>query len=358
MKIGILTFHRAHNYGAVLQCYALQETLKRMGHDVQVIDYLQPWIEDFYNLFGWNMLKRNSKSLPMLLRYLKGSLKKWILAPDKARNFRDFRDRFLDLSLPCTEGVPQNYDCYIIGSDQLWSLHCLGGEADRMYTGAFERPKGSRLVGYAVSADVNSVLASRELLCEDLPRFDALSMREREVAEVVSQLTGCACDVCLDPTLLTDASLWNPLMTEVGNEEYVLMYEVRWNPQTKGRLRAKAEELAASVGPHCKVIDLTRVDRPVTEFVSLFRNASHVVTTSFHGIVFSIIFGVPFYAFPLWGGYDLRYTGLLKDLGAEDRLVDFDAAMVPSSMDFAPIRKRLSERQAASLAFLEKSLRE
>lgn len=356
MKIGILTFHRAHNYGAVLQCYALQETLKRMGHDVQVIDYLQPWIEDFYDLFGWNMLKRNSRSASMLFRYLKGSLKKWIFAPEKARNFRAFRDGFLNLSLPCRDVMPQDYDCYIIGSDQLWSLHCLGGEQDRIYLGDFLRPEGSRLVGYAISADMKSVLASEDILRENVSRFDALSMREREVAEAVSEITGCRCDVCLDPTLLTDASLWNPLLAEVGKEEYVLMYEVRWNPQTKGKLRKKAEELAVAIGPHCKVIDLTRVNRPVTEFVSLFRNASHVVTTSFHGIVFSIIFGVPFYAFPLWGGYDIRYIELLKSLGAEDRLVDFDAEMVPLQMDFAPIKERLAFRQAESLAFLEKSL--
>ena len=61
---------------------------------------------------------------------------------------------------------------------------------------------------------------------------------------MVAQITGCPCDVCLDPTLMTDASLWNPLLTAVEKEEYVLMYEVRWNPQTKGLLRKKAEELA------------------------------------------------------------------------------------------------------------------
>lgn len=356
MKIGILTFHRAHNYGAVLQCYALQEILKRMGHDVQVIDYLQPWIEDFYHLFGWNMIRRNSGSISSLLDYLKGSLKKWLLAPGKARDFRTFRDNFLNLSLPCRDVMPQNYDCYIIGSDQLWSLHCLGGEPDRIYMGDFQRPQGSRLVGYAISADMKSVMASENMLKANVPRFDALSMREKEVAEVVAEITGCRCDVCLDPTLLTDASLWNPLLTEVEKEEYVLMYEVRWNPQTKGKLRKKAEELAAAIGPHCKVIDLTRMNRPVTEFVSLFRNASHVVTTSFHGIVFSIIFGVPFYALPLWGGYDLRYIELLKSLGAEDRLVGFDTRMVPKPMDFAPLKERLAVRQEESMSFIQKAL--
>ena len=356
MRIGILTFHRAHNYGAVLQCYALQETLKRMGHDVQVIDYRQPWIEDFYNLFCRNMIRRNSSSVPELFSYLKSSMKKWLLAPSKAADFRDFRERFLNLSLPCQKAIPQLYDCYVIGSDQLWSLHCLGGVQDKVYMGDFERPAGSRLVGYAVSADMKSIQSSASLLKAMVPGFDALSMREKEGAEAVAALTGCPCDVCLDPTLLTDASLWNPLMTQAEKGEYVLMYEVRWNPQTKGLLRKKAEELAAAVGPHCKVIDLSRVDRPVTEFVSLFRNASHVVTTSFHAVVFSIIFGVPFYAFPLWGGYDLRYTELLRSVGAEDRLVSFDTGLKPGPMDFSTVKEKLAVRQAESMKFLERSL--
>ena len=356
MKIGILTFHRAHNYGAVLQCYALQETLKRMGHDVQVIDYRQPWIEDFYNLFSWNMIRRNFSSAFQLFLYLKASMKKWIMAPSKAANFREFRERFLNLSLPCSDAIPQLYDCYIIGSDQLWSLHCLGGVPDRIYMGGFERPAGSRLVGYAISADMKSVQSSVGLLTAMVSGFDALSMREKEVADAVASMTGRPCEVCLDPTLLTDASSWNPLMTPVKKGKYVLMYEVRWNPQTKGKLRRKAEELAAAVGPDCKVIDLSRVDRPVTEFVSLFRNAAHVVTTSFHGIVFSIIFGVPFYAFPLWGGYDLRYVELLKSVGAEDRLVSYDAEMKPLPMDFIGIKEKLAERRAESIDFLERNI--
>lgn len=354
MKIGILTFHRAHNYGAVLQCYALQEILKGRGHDVEVIDYHQPWIEDQYNLLSWNMFIRNAGSVSQLFKYLKGNLKKWLLAPAKARNFRNFRERFLHLSLPCTDVMPQGYDFYIVGSDQIWSLHCLGGQADVVYMGDFQRPSGSRLVGYAISADVRSVQQSSELLKSFVPGFDALSMREKEVAEAVAEITGSPCEVCLDPTLLTDASLWNPLLTRVETQKYVLMYEVRWNPQTKGLLRKKAEELAAEVGPHCKVIDLTPVNRSVEEFVSLFRNATYVVTTSFHGIVFSILFGTPFYALPLWGGYDLRYIELLESLGAKDRLVSFDTPLKPTPMDFQQIKEKLTERRKSSFDFIDK----
>ena len=356
MRIGILTFHRAHNYGAVLQCYALQEVLKSRGYDVEVIDYRQPWIDDYYNLFCWNMIKHNASSPSQLFQYLKGSMKKWLLAPGKASNFMSFREKYLNLSLPCVEVMPQGYDYYVVGSDQLWSLHCLGGKADRIYMGDFQRPAGSKLVGYAISADIKSVQQSSGLLKSLAPEFDALSMREKEVARTVAEITGCDCEVCLDPTLLTDASLWNPLLTQVEKQKYVLMYEVRWNPQTKGLLRRKAEELAASIGPDCKVIDLTRVNRPVEEFVSLFKNATYVVTTSFHGIVFSIIFGTPFYALPLWGGFDLRYTELLKSLGAEDRIVSFDTTLMPAPMDFEPIKAKLRERQKSSFEFIDKNI--
>lgn len=356
MRIGIITFHRAHNYGAVLQCYALQETLRRMGHDVQVIDYRQSWIEDSYSLFSSNMIRRNSDSLSSLFSYLKGNLKKWIQAPRKSSYFRRFRESFLYLSSPCHDDMPQDYDCYVIGSDQLWSLHCLGGVSDNVYMGRFERPPGSTLVGYAVSADMKSILDSEDILKEAVPAFDALSMRERQIADAVAEITGCSCEVCLDPTLLGDESLWEPLMTDVPEGDYVLMYEVRWNAGTKGKLRRKAEELASAVGPHCKVIDLSRGDRPVEEYVSLFRNASYVVTTSFHGVVFSIIFGVPFYAFPLWGGYDLRYMDLLESVGAEDRVRSFDDALVPGPMDFTSLREKLSEGQARSVSFIERNL--
>ena len=106
MRIGILTFHRAHNYGAVLQCYALQEVLRRMGHDVQVIDYRQPWIEDFYGIFGWNMIKRNMGSVCGLFSYLKSGLKKRIMAPLKASHFKSFRDSYFVLSSSCLDSIP------------------------------------------------------------------------------------------------------------------------------------------------------------------------------------------------------------------------------------------------------------
>ena len=101
------------------------------------------------------------------------------------------------------------------------------------------------------------------------------------------------------------------------------------------------------------MIDLSRVDRSVTEFVSLFRYAEYVVTTSSHGCVFSIMFERPFYALSLWNGYDLRYRELLDSLGASDRLVERDNPMTPSPMDYSVIRTSLEALRRKSFAFIE-----
>ncbi len=354
MKVGILTFHRAHNYGAVLQCYALQETLKRMGHDVQVIDYRQPFVEEFYKIFSWKLFC-SAGSFSDKAAYLKKNLKKFLLAPLRSRHFSMFRINHLDISLPCGMNVPRDYDCYVIGSDQLWSLHCLGGVSDEVYFGKFRRNPGSRIVGYAISADMKSV----EEISADLPLvvsgFDAVSMRERETADHVSSITGKPCDTCVDPTLLTDRALWVPLVNRKWkNRKYVLVYEVRWRKEDKGLLLRKAEKLAASLGKEYEVIDLSCVDRSVTDFVSLFRYASYVVTTSFHGCVFSILFERPFHALPLWDGYDLRYRELLSSLGLSDRLAAKDDELIPVQIDYTAVRQSLDALRKSSFSYLDR----
>lgn len=356
MKVGILTFHRAHNYGAVLQCYALQETLKRMGHDVQVIDYAQPWIEEFYKLFSKDMF-RNSEGFSGKCAYLKKNLKKFLLAPSRCQHFNMFRLNYLDQTLTCGKDIPMDFDCYVIGSDQLWSLHCVGGVSDEVYFGRFRRRDSSRVIGYAISADMKSVSEISADLPLIIKNFDALSMREKEVADAVSEASGAECDVCVDPTLLTDAALWQPLIrNKWKRRKYVLMYEVRWKDENKGLLRKKAEQIAARIGGGCEVIDLSRVDRTVTDFVSLFKYAEYVVTTSFHGCVFSILFERPFYALPLWNGYDIRYRELLSHLGLSERFVAAEDALEPQPLDYTEVNKALSELKKSSLSYLEKNL--
>lgn len=116
MKIGILTFHRAHNYGAVLQCYALQQRLKMAGYDVSVIDYRQPAIERAYKCFDVLYLLKNVFHLKKVYTYLKefGNRKQTSVV------FEDFSSLFTKTEACSASSLPQNFDAYIIGSDQLW----------------------------------------------------------------------------------------------------------------------------------------------------------------------------------------------------------------------------------------------
>lgn len=355
-KTGILTFHRALNYGAVLQCYALQRVLESKGCDVEVIDYRQAWIEEFYRFVSPEILA-SCKGAGAKAAYLKKNLKKFIIAPRKRRNFKEFREKFLKLSAPCTKLIPQDYGLYIIGSDQLWSLHCLGGKPDDVFRGRFERAQGSHVAAYAVSADMKSVQAQRGEIASWAGNFDLLSMRERETAEVVAGICSRACETCLDPTLLTDEHTWDPLIDRKWKKRrYVLMYEVRWRKENKGVMRCKAEELARSIGG-CEVIDLSRVNYSIRDFVSLFKYAQYVVTSSFHGTVFSILFRRPFWALPLWDGYDLRYRELLAALGAEDRFVTtLPQALEVSDIEWDSIAEKLEGLRASSLEYIDKCL--
>ena len=141
MRIGILTFHRAHNYGAVLQCYALQKVLATMGHDAVVIDYRQPYVESQYASFNWQYFLDQLVNFRLLtmLRYF-AKVRKNVI---RAAVFRRFRNRHLSVSSKCGSGQIPLYDCYVIGSDQVWSLHCTK-YADDVYI--FGQNSSSRIL--------------------------------------------------------------------------------------------------------------------------------------------------------------------------------------------------------------------
>ena len=157
MKIGIITVHRAYNYGSVLQCYALQEYLKRVGHDVWVIDYRQKWTEATYKPFSlyyiWQFVKR--KDIHTIIGYWRERKTRCQNLRQAKQMFSSFTKRF-HLTKPCCRKIPSDFDIYLIGSDQLWSFQCVGGK-DKIYIGDFKHPANSRVIGYAISAGVDSL---------------------------------------------------------------------------------------------------------------------------------------------------------------------------------------------------------
>lgn len=355
MKIGILTYHRAHNYGAVLQCYALQETLRRLGHQVSVIDYRQEYVEATYSYCSPQILKRKLSNLGALRDYMLNNVLRFRYIRHRRSVFEGFVASRLATTSPCgSENIPEDFDVYIVGSDQMWSEVCTGGSFDKVYLGAFRRSDSSSLAGYAISSNRTSVEVILNSHKDLISGFNRLSFRESYIAETLAPVLAVEPQVCVDPTLLTEASLWESMTdSRWAGQKYVLMYEISRPRGDKGYLRRKAEEMAAAIGEGCKVIDLSDMSYDVEDFVSLFRYASYVVTTSFHGTVFSLIFERPFRSVRLGCAADARYEHLLNAVGAGECCVDMSFEAKPVPVDFTEIRTRLKQYREGSMNFLK-----
>lgn len=350
MKVGIITFHRAHNYGAVLQCYALQEVLKRMGHDVYVIDYRQPATEETYKICSVERI-RELLSHP---RALQGYLRRIFQRVECGKKFQSFRESFFCLSNPCytSQDIP-SMDVYITGSDQLWNVQITRG-VDEVFFGRFVRPKGSLLLSYALSGSLKVLDAlSDTRLLQYASSYSVLSFREQALADSVAKRTSLPVRVDIDPTLLAERNLWDKMVNNrFENDRYVLLYQVR-RPKNDARLlNRKAKMLAKRMG--CKVIDLTDMTTySPPEFVSLFKYAQCVITSSFHATVFALIFERPLYSVLLRDGHDDRCANLLRTLGAEKLLVEIDFVPQPFEFDYTIVRNNLKELRLDSLQYLQ-----
>lgn len=356
MKIGILTFHCAHNYGAVLQCYALQETLKTMGHDVKVIDYRPEFLLAPYKV--WD-IHRDGKSNSFLKRFILECLK----LPKRIIRHKAF-DSFIQTRLCLTEEktISSSFGAYIIGSDQVWNPQITKG-FHKPYFGYFEFPKENRkYIAYAASMETSSLnQEAKDFYEKALGNFDAISVREKTLVDLLQPLTPKKIKTGLDPTLLANNEIWNPIIKCPSiNYKYVLVYQVRYDINTSRIARHIAEQIGA------KVIEITswvnwKFKKNVyqccypEEFLGWIKHASCVVTTSFHGTAFSVIFSKPFYCLKLGKG-DTRAASLLQELGLENRMIEKTLSPTFQAVDYQQSNIKLADLQNKSYQYLVTSL--
>lgn len=350
MKVGILTFHNADNYGAVLQCYALQEALKSIGHDVKIIDYRNPHTEKIYQSTPISHFIRCFLHTFRIEPWMKIQWKKRI----KREHFCRFRNRYLSITNKQYNRttIPSDFDCYIIGSDQLWNENCTI-TFEPIFFGDFTRNVGSKLYGYAISAnsDTFNKLGTEEfnLIAE---RFNNLSFREQSSCDKLLQKTNIESRIDIDPTLLHSEHFWSKITNQkLSNRKYVLIYEVIKNYENPDIIINKAKDFAINNG--LEIINITDKSYSVEDFVSLFKYASCVFTTSFHGTVFSLIFNTPLYAFKTGSVRDERYVNLLNVVGAESVIKDIEEKPLNyPELDFVKIEKKLNILRENSISYL------
>ena len=316
MKIGILTFHESNNYGAALQCYALQEVLKSMGHDVWVINY------DYRNSGGgsYSLLsrKRVLKNLfnPMVLA--KFFLRTIMYHCLYARGFDRFRAKHLRLTSEFRKAkmMPQNFDLYVLGSDQLWSIQCTGWQVEPVFFGQFPHPGGSRIVGYAISANEDSLnMIGADQIRKYAANFNCVSVREPGIAKWLKTSNVCDARIDVDPTLLLDPKDWLKITSAQRpcKQRYLLSYYLKPDQKQAGKTFAKRNGL--------KYVEVGFKAHSPIEFLNWVKHADCVVGGSFHITVFSILFGRPSYTIRKNGSFDIRSASLLKAVGLENRFI-------------------------------------
>ena len=364
--IGILTFHKSVNYGSVLQAWALQRMLDLKGFDSEFIDYEPERYGRLYNVF----LKLDSmRALMINMNRLPVSA----ILERQNKSFARFRQENLRLSRETyrvdnqEEIADRNYEAVVCGSDQIWNTKAK--DADFVYYLPFPIP--GRKAAYAVSLNIGSFeeVENKERYKEWIGDFDYLSCREEDGVNKLRGLLGeeRRIDLALDPTLLHNkvefARITSPRLIR---RKYIFVYYVWFNNSIVNAARRIGEKTGLPVytiemakGSRAYLRLIKNGIHPVTrhlapgDYLSLIKNATYVVTDSFHGTAFSLIFEKQFVCINDRVGEDdykndIRITGILRRLGLEDRFITSEES---GSFDLdAPINYRRVTKKRLQLA--------
>lgn len=361
MRIGILTFHRAINYGAVLQCYGLYMALKEKGNDVEIIDY-RPDSVDYYR-YPISIFKlRHTKGLINKFRVAIASLLNFFNIIDANKRFDSFLHKNFKFSNTVLNSnqVPDYYDIIYFGSDQIWSPQICYG-FDPVYWGQFKHER-SVLVTYAASMGGHNHLNKSEwsLIGEYLKSFKFLSVREPQLQNELLMHLNIASQLVVDPTLLLDIESYESMVVRPKDipNNYVLVFSVAPTDNLIGFAEKVASHnnsdiivLSACALRRCRYRNVTP---GVNEFLGWFKYASCIVTVSFHGTVFSVLFKRDFYS--LSNYMQDRAESFLRFLGLEDRLVSSDEKTIQSldysHVDYSGVGEKLREMKEDSMRYI------
>lgn len=356
MKIGILTQHFLLNYGGIIQNFALQQVLLKLGHDPLTFEH-----DTCYSRTRWflrtikHILRtRSFRNLPVYPIYNgrigNKNFIKFVLKNIKSVPVKDFTP-----FLTTQYGI----DAYVVGSDQVWRpAFNLGHRLGNMFLD-FADDKVKKL-SYAASFGCKEweYTKEQEKACSKLARrFDAISVREASAVDLCKNHFGVDASLVLDPTLLLNKEDYGKVCNDVPRKEkHIFVYSL-----------VVSEEVLAVAEKVAETIDLpiivkqagskVKKEDTIEDWFAEFRDADYVVTDSFHGMVFSIIFNKPFSIVMNPSGGNDRYLSLLSQLGLMERIVSDELQPVFSAIDWSDVNHRLTELRKASFEFLKTNLK-
>lgn len=364
MKIDIITFHNTSNFGATLQCTALFNYLKKQRHEVQVINYLPVYVTDKKS--AAKELRNVARSKNKVKAAVKGIayLSKAKEIKERDRRFEEFINSNLSISETYStyediKSNPPEANLYICGSDQIWNPALTGGELDEAF---FLRFTSGRKAAYGASMGEFEIEEHKDQLRKLTSDFGAISVRESSTAVRLSAVLEREVSTVLDCTLLLKKEDYEAMEKPVNtHDSYVLVYDMQRSSVTD----QLAQNLARQ--ENLKIIDISpnpfithknstkMIGIGPGEFLTLVKNAEYVVTNSFHGTVFSIIYGKQFFSVP-HSTRSGRVVDLLNSLNLSERLVRSGELQDMNPVNYDIVYSVLEGTRQGSYAYLNNVL--
>ena len=369
MKIAILTWLYNGNYGTLLQAYALQVFLKREGYDVSNINYKPSAIEKAKNLIKCH------NSFSLFKEKFDGYLSKKQGQPELLYQRNKAFEQFLSKNFNLTKEYSKpnelselsgKYDAYICGSDQIWSPMLL----NPVYYFNF-LSENERRYAYACSFGVSEIPSKKmKIIREYLEKFVEISVREKTGVKIVKTLTGKNVPMNVDPTLLLEHEEWNELAVNPRiNGRYVFAYFLS-NKESYEEIAKKVAQkyncelvLIPTQKEHYKFDGTIIQNAGPCEWLGLVKDSCAVVTDSFHGSIFSLVFKKDFYVTKRFDdtsakSQNSRIYTLLETYGCEDCMVS-EIQDIDKKHDFnwEALHRRMKINASASREWLNTCLK-
>lgn len=356
-KVGIFTWHYYQNFGSALQSFALQSVLKNLGKDVEVINYRNP-------IFGSvNIFKEN-------ICYILAPILQCVSKRFKLSNL-SFRKKYINETRLVRTGeeireISKRFDVIVYGSDQIWAPNLL----NTVYLGEYV-DSTVRKIAYAASIGLNNIpdnlLSTYKHL---LGSFYKIGIREQEGKELLKAKCDLDSTVVIDPTLMLDVQIYLNIQRKVNGikQPYLFCYFLNTEHHYKGRVQQYANKHNLQIiGVSDKISDnewMTRLTGlGADQFLWLINHAETVMTDSYHGSIFSLLFHKNLWIFqrfdeenPICQNSRIRQLNTYFNLSP--RIIHGESILEDSlPIDYEDFESKLSQLRASSIDFLRNALK-
>lgn len=365
-KVGILTEHRARNFGSCLQAYALQNTIDKLGYHAEIVDYRPKVIENSFGIFIVDLYKQCGNHPVKLIKFFINTVVFSPLRIVREIKFFQFRKKKFNLSGTKFETITKHvlskmkYDAYVCGSDQIWNPKITDGLDPVYFAVPFDGK--ARKISYAASVGLSNLQQQEEkTFTEYLSLMDVVTVREESAKDMLQPLTDKRINRVLDPTLLMEKSDWIKLFAdrEKPKFRYILVYSLKVDDEMVAYAKKLSQEKNLSVlffdlRKRYGKNSISKFTADPVDFLYYLYHAEYIVTNSFHGTVFSVLFEKRFVCVPM-AGTSSRMIDLLDMLDLNNRLLseDFD---IDAYIDYSHAKEVRNSEKTRSLELLKESL--